>query len=172
MTQPAMQKLLSPRSINKRVKQIGADISKEYRGKTVTVVGVLNGASIFTTDLVKNITVPVEMGFMQVSSYGDSRHGPTKAVEIDLLPNIDVAGKHILLCEDVLDSGNSLDRIREVINALNPASFKICVFADKGLSKIRPHFIGFKVPSHRFLVGYGMDDGGLQRNLTGVFTVG
>lgn len=167
--------LLSSQEIQYALGHLGLQIEHDYQdleaGESLAVVGVLNGAAFFACDLTRKIqAINVEVGFMQLSSYGDSMKSSGN-VKVDMLPNIDVKGRHVLVVEDVLDSGATIEKIREVFETLEPASLKIAVFADKGLTEKKVDYIVFEVPSDKFLIGYGMDSSGLLRNLTDVLVV-
>jgi hypoxanthine phosphoribosyltransferase len=161
--------LLSEDVIQSRISQIADEINKDYADKDLVVIGVLNGACLFTADLVKKLKIPVEIGFMQVSSYGHSKTS-SGAVQLRMPPNIDISGKHVLIVEDVLDSGHTIDKLRRVIEGFLPSSLRFCVFADKKLSQVRVEYTAFEVPN-LFLIGYGMDSSGHLRNLTEVLVV-
>ncbi|KKN75306.1 hypothetical protein LCGC14_0381580 [marine sediment metagenome] len=167
--------LLSSQQIRETITRVGFEVEQKYSTleshEALVVIGVLNGAAFFTCDLTREIrAISVEVGFMQLSSYGSSTKSSGQ-VKIDMLPNIGVKGKHVLVVEDILDTGATIKKIREVFEGLEPASLEIAVFADKGLTEEKVDYVAFEVPSNEFLIGYGMDSSGLLRNLTDVLVV-
>lgn len=159
--------LISAEQIQKRVAQIGAQISKDYKGEQVVAVCVLKGAFIFAADLVRQIEgVEVTMDFMAVSSYGAAAEtsGVVKILK-DL--DTDIGGKHVLLIEDIVDSGLTLHYLGEVMRARNPKTYQICALFDKPSGRkadVAVAYAGFEVPG-RFIVGYGLDYNQQYRNL-------
>lgn len=158
--------LISGSQIKARIAELGALISADYAGKEVLLVGVLKGAIMFMVDLARVITVPLVIDFMAVSSYGTS----TKSSGIvRILKDLDesVEGRHVLLAEDVIDSGLTLEYVKAHLSARNPASLKVVAF----LQKQRPRaeqasadYLGFEIPDV-FVIGYGLDKGEHFRNL-------
>ncbi len=171
-----MKPLLSPDKIATRLGQVADLIQADFRGRQITVVGILNGASIVASDLVKLLPAPLELGFMQVTSYtADAVQDPY--VRVVMPPNIDVYDKHVLIVDDILDSGHSIARIRRYFATLMPASLRFFVFADKGLSNEAVDYVAFSRENmpvgfeNEWVIGYGMDSSGLHRNLPGVFAL-
>lgn len=168
--------LLSWEQIQARLVDLGSQIQEDYRDlietrDSLVVLGVLNGGVYFLCDLTRQITLlDVKIGFMQCSSYGDLRKSSGK-VSVDMMPNVDVEGQHILVVEDVLDSGSTFRKMKEVLSELKPASLKFAVFGDKGQTVEKADYVGFKFSPKDFLIGYGMDSSGLLRNMTSVFVV-
>lgn len=122
-------------------------------------------------DLSRQLTLlNVEVGFMQCSSYGNEQKS-SGDVKVDMMPNVDIKGRHVLVVEDVLDSGNTFRKMREVLSSLEPASVKFAVFGDKKQTTEKADFVGFEFSPSDFLIGYGMDSSGLLRNMTSVFVV-
>lgn len=166
--------LLTKEEIEKRVSELASEIEKEYRGQELIVVGVLKGAAIFMSDLVRKIgkTVDVKMDFMAVSSYGDlsTTSGIVKIVK-DMDTNAE--GKKIILVEDIVDSGLTLYYMRDIMMARNPDSFRTCVLLEKPERKKVDSVIdykGFTIPD-KFVVGYGLDFAGKWRHLPDIWCV-
>lgn len=158
--------LFSEEKIAKTVKTLGEQISKDYNGKKLLLVSVLKGSVVFMADLMRNITVPCEIDFMVVSSYGagTKTSGNVKIVK-DL--NIDIADYDLLIVEDILDSGVTLSTLKKMLEGRKPASVKICTFLDKPERRkadIKADYCGFAVPDE-FIVGYGLDFDEKFRNL-------
>jgi len=158
--------LITETQIQEKVAELGRRISGDYAGKEVIVVGILKGSWIFLADLVRKLTVPVYVDFMTVSSYGASTRtsGVVKTV-MDLKCPLDK--RHVLVVEDILDSGLTLSYIFKNLKLRNPASLKLCVLMDKPAGRraeIEADYVGFVVPDH-FVVGYGADRAEQFRNL-------
>lgn len=165
-----IEKVLVDRdTIAKRVKELGAEITREYEGKTVIIVGVLKGGFIFMADLVREIHQKVELDFISVSSYGNATES-SGIVRIIKDIEKDISNKHVLLVEDLIDSGLTLSHLKQLLSTRNPASIKICTMFDKPSRRkvdMKVDFIGLEVPD-LFIVGYGLDYSGLYRNLPDV----
>lgn len=162
----AQEILLSREDIAKKVKELGARISQDYQGKELLVIGILKGAVTFMTDLVREITVPVSFDFMAVSSYGASTQS-SGVVQIlkDLESNI--IGRHVIIVEDIIDSGLTLKYLIENLKSRNPASIKTCTLLNKPerrKAEIESDYNGFDIPD-KFVVGYGLDYAEKYRNL-------
>ncbi len=158
--------LLNEQQIKQKCEELGAIITKEYQGKNLLLVTVLKGAVVFLSDIMREIKLPAEIDFMIVSSYGSGvkTSGVVKIVK-DL--DGDVKGKDILVIEDILDSGMTLDYIRSILLAREPNSIKICTLLDKpDRRKVNLHsdYVGFEIPDE-FVVGYGLDYDERYRNL-------
>ena len=160
--------LIAEEQIAARVRELGKQISRDYEGKELLLVGVLKGAFVFLSDLVRNISIPVCVDFVAVSSYGDatSSSGIVKVTK-DL--DADVEGKHVLIVEDIVDTGWTLKMsyLTESLRAGKAASVRVCTLLDKPSRRkvdIKLDYVGFEVPN-RFVVGYGLDCDGLCRNL-------
>ncbi len=158
--------LFTEEEIARRVAELGEAISSDYVGGEVYAVGILKGAAIFFADLVRRITVPVRVDFLGVSSYGLEANS-TGVVRI--LRDLDesVAGRHVLLVEDIVDTGLTLAYLRATLEARRPASLRICAFLDKPSRRKVPvavDYLGFTVPDE-FIVGYGLDYAGGYRHL-------
>ena len=158
--------LFDEATIHRRLDELAAKISDDYRDRELTVIAILNGSVILMADLLRRIPLPLKLDCLSVASY----HGGTKTTgelifRQVLLP--DIAGRHILLLDDILDSGVTLATIREKIESLGPQSLRICVLLDKKKPRLRavePDYIGFEIEDE-FVVGYGLDYMERYRNL-------
>ncbi|MBV6508454.1 MAG: Hypoxanthine-guanine phosphoribosyltransferase [Acidimicrobiales bacterium] len=158
--------VLTEHQIRERVAELGARITADYRGRAPVLVAVLKGAAVFVSDLARAIELPVEIDFMAVSSYGSSTR--TSGV-VRLLKDLDsdITGRHVLVVEDIVDSGLTLNYLRRNLRARNPASLEVCALlvregADPTELDIR--YTGHRIPSD-FVIGYGLDVGERYRNL-------
>ena len=158
--------LLSEEQIRERVRALGAQLAEDYRDKNPTMVCILKGAIVFYTDLVRAMPVHLTMDFMAVSSYGS---GTTSSGQVkinkDLSENIE--GRDIIVVEDILDSGNTLSYLFQLLQARHPASVRLCTLLDKPSRRTKPvelHYSGFTIPDY-FVVGYGLDYDEKYRNL-------
>lgn len=150
--------LISEEQIQKRVKELGEQINRDYAGKTPVVICMLKGAIVFFSDIVRNLDIPLTMEFVRLSSY---RNGTTSG-EMELITdvNIDIEGKDILIVEDVVDSGKTLSFFTELLKKRNPASVKICAFLDKPDKRqvpITADYVAFEEINCGFVIGYGLD---------------
>lgn len=158
--------LLTEEVIKEKIKELGAKISREYKDRNLLVVGILKGSVVFTADLIKNINIPCELDFMAVSSYGNSSEtsGIVRILK-DLDTNID--DKDIIIVEDIVDSGVTLDYLQRYLKARNAKSIKIAALLSKPArrkTEINVEYLGFEVPDE-FIVGYGLDYAEKYRNL-------
>jgi hypoxanthine phosphoribosyltransferase len=162
-----IEKVLVPEEeIKKRVQELGDRISKDYDGEEIVVICVLKGASIFFADLCRAITVHMKMDFMGISSYGDAQK-TSGIVKITKDCDTSITGKHVLIVEDIMDSGYTLTYLVRMLKERQPASVKIACLLDKPSRReveITPDYCGFTVPNE-FVVGFGLDYKGLYRNL-------
>ena len=166
MQQDVLRVLLSEEEIRAKCKEMGARISQEYKGKNLMLVTVLKGAVVFLADLMRQIDVPAEIDFMVVSSYGS---GVKSSGVVKIVKDLDVplAGKDILIVEDILDSGLTLSYIKELLESRGPRSIRIATLLDKPDRREAPitaDYVGFVVPD-QFIVGYGLDYAEKYRNL-------
>ena len=154
--------LYSEEQLAKRVKEMAEEISKDYAGKDLLVVGILKGSVLFTSDLIKNISIPCEIDFMAVSSYGNSAQ--TSGV-VRILKDLDsdIENKHVLIVEDIVDTGTTLSYLLEYLKARKAASIEIVALLDKEARRTS-NYKGFDVPDE-FIVGYGIDYAEKYRNL-------
>ncbi|MBO8127731.1 MAG: hypoxanthine phosphoribosyltransferase [Peptococcaceae bacterium] len=164
--------LISAEQIQDKVRQMGAVISRDYQGKDLVVVGILKGSVLFLADLIRYITVPLSIDFVAVSSYGAST---TSSGVVRILKDLEesIEGKHVLIVEDIIDTGLTLKYLLENLWARNPADVKVCVLLDKPERRkvdVKIHYQGFSIPD-KFVVGYGLDYNEHYRNLPGVWTL-
>ncbi len=158
--------LISEAELDTKNADLGKQITQDYKGKEILVVGILKGSSIFMSDLIREIDLPLQIDYMVVSSYGTSTEssGVVRIVK-DLQHSIE--GKHVLIVEDIVDTGLTLAYIQEILKGRGPASVKICTLLDKPARRkknIELDYIGFEVPDE-FIVGYGIDYAEHYRNL-------
>lgn len=158
--------LISEEQLAAKVAELGAAISRDYEGKKLMILGVLKGSVVFMADLLRHITIPVEMDFMAVSSYGA---GVKTTGVVKILKDLDrlIESYHVLVVEDILDSGMTLSYLTELLRDRGPASVRIATLLDKPERRkvdIAPDYVGFTVPDE-FVVGYGLDYAELYRNL-------
>ncbi|MEK6546620.1 MAG: hypoxanthine phosphoribosyltransferase [Nitrospinota bacterium] len=158
--------LITEDMIKKRVKELGETISADYTGREIFAIGILKGAWIFMADLVRNIKIPVMCDFIGVSSYADATVSSERVRLISDI-RIPVNGKDVLLIDDIIDTGFSINFVKEYIKSKGPASIKLCVLLDKPSRRkvdIHVDYKGFTIPD-RFVVGYGLDYAERYRNL-------
>ena len=147
---------ISRKEISSRVEQLGREISNDYQGKELHLVGVLNGAFIFLADLARQLSIPCQICFLQASSYKDQK---VSTGQVILMHNLDLSGKDVLVVEDIFDTGLTLKHIREDLNIQKPASLEICTLLNKRIPdkvSVDVKYIGFEI-ENRFVVGYGLD---------------
>lgn len=158
--------LLSEEVVDSRIKALGEQISKDYEGKEVHLVGVLKGSVFFICELAKRITVPVTLDFMSVSSYGmDTKSSGVVRIVKDLDESI--KGRDVIVIEDIVDSGNTLSYLLEMLSDRKPESLRLCTLLDKPERRRKPvkvDYVGFQIPDE-FVVGYGLDYAQKYRNL-------
>ncbi|MBK8943823.1 MAG: hypoxanthine phosphoribosyltransferase [Ignavibacteriae bacterium] len=164
--------LISEEKILNRVKELGEQISKEYQGKLPILIGVLNGSFIFLSDLVKKINIHVEIDFFKLSSYGDAKIS-TGDVKLIKELNADINERHIIIVEDIVDTGLSIQFIKDILKNHKPASVKIASLLVKPESlkyKAKIDYIGFEIPN-KFVIGYGLDYAQKFRNLNSIYAL-
>lgn len=158
--------LLSEDVINTRIRELAAQIDADYAGESVTLLCTLKGAVFFACELAKRITIPVFMEFIQTASYEGTQSTGTVSMKLDI-PEEDVTGKHLIIIEDVIDTGRTLSVVKEMMLKRNPASLKVCTLLDKHECRVVPFegdYIGFTI-GNEFVVGYGLDVDQKYRNL-------
>lgn len=158
--------LIDEETLMNRVKELGEQITEDYRGKDLIVICILKGAILFTSDLVKEIKLPMAIDFMAVSSYGTSTKS-SGVVRILKDLDIEIEGKHVLIVEDIVDTGLTLNYLVENLQTRKPASIKICCCLDKPERRQAPvkvNYVGFNIPDE-FVIGYGLDYAEEFRNL-------
>jgi hypoxanthine phosphoribosyltransferase len=176
-------KVLIPRvEIEKRVRELGAEITKDYAGESVNLVGVLKGAAIFLSDLARQIQLDASFDFIGVSSYGNRPSPPQELKsgwdstgEVKLTKDVDqsLKGKNIILVEDILDTGLTMTYLKQLLQARQPKSLKVAALLDKPSRRKLPlegDYVGFKIPDE-FVVGYGLDYAEKYRNLADICIV-
>ena len=166
MAQNISEVLLSEAAIQKRVHELGEEISRDYQGKEVILLCILKGACIFFSDLARAMTIHMQMDFMGISSYGDAQK-TSGIVRISKDMDVSITGKHVIIAEDIMDSGLTLTHLTRLLSSRNPASLRICCLLDKPERReceITPDYYGFIIPN-KFVVGYGLDYCGEYRNL-------
>lgn len=164
--------LIDKQKIKARVQELGKQISKEYEGKFPIVIGILNGSFIFLSDLVKEIDIHCEIDFFKLSSYGDEKISSGNVKMLKEL-NADINERHVIIVEDIVDTGLSIKFIKEVMQNYNPASFKIASLLVKPESlkyKLKIDYIGFEIPN-KFVIGYGLDYAQKYRNLNSIYAL-
>ncbi len=162
--------ILSPEKIKERVKELGRQITADYRQKDMVVIGILKGAFIFMADLVRHIDLPMAMDFVRLQSYGSSTESSgqisiTKDVELSL------KDKHVLIVEDIIDTGYTLKYLKEMLRLHDTASIKLCCLIDKKERRkvdVEADYVGFEI-ERGFLVGYGLDYDEQYRQLPGIY---
>lgn len=167
MDEDIKQVLFSEKEIAGIIDRLGAQISEDYRDKNLLLVGILKGSVVFMSDLMRRIDIPCKIDFMALSSYGDSTRS---SGVIRLLKDLstDIAGYDVLVIEDILDSGNTLAHLHELLLLRNPKSLRICTFFDKPerrvVKNLTADYVGAVIPDE-FIVGYGLDYAEKYRNL-------
>ncbi len=149
--------LITAEDIRKRIKEIGEEISLDYHGKNPVLVTVLRGAIVFLCDLVREISIPVTLDFLSISSYSGQTHTGIVRILKDLDENIE--NQHVILIEDIIDTGLTLNYILRTLNEKRPTDVRVCTLLDKKVRRIVDipiDYIGFEIPDE-FVVGYGMD---------------
>ena len=158
--------VFTPEELADKTQALGENISRDYAGKELLVVGILKGASMFTMDLVRQITIPLELDFIAVSSYGS---GASSSGEVKILKDtsINIRGKNVILCEDIIDSGITMAKLLPLLRERRPASLRLCALLSKPSRRVVPvdiDYCGWEVPDE-FIVGYGLDYAEKYRNL-------
>lgn len=163
---------LTEEVIQTRIKEMAEQISQDYNGKIPIFIGVLNGAFIFLSDLIKNVSINCEIDFFKLSSYGDSKISSGNVRMLKEL-NCDVNERDIIIVEDIVDSGLSIKYIEEIFSKHKPNSMKVCSLLMKPESlkyNVKIDYIGFKIPS-KFVIGYGLDYAQKYRNLKTIYSL-
>ncbi len=159
--------LISEEQIKNRIRELGEELTREYADKNPVIVGVLKGVVVFYSDMIRQIKVPCQLDFMWISSYSGTDSTGTMTVKRDV--SADIKGRHVLILEDIFDTGNSLDYTVKHLLSKEPASLKICTLLDKperrkpGIT-LKADYVGFTIPN-AFVVGYGLDYNEYYRNL-------
>ena len=158
--------LFSEEALRQRVSELAAQIDRDYAGKEPLLISILRGSFVFMADLVRSITLPCTVDFMAVSSYGS---GTVSSGQVKIVKDLSepIEGKDILVVEDILDSGNTLSYLFQLLDARHPASIRLCTLLDKPERRTKPvavQYTGFTIPDE-FVVGYGLDYDEKYRNL-------
>jgi len=158
--------MISEEQIEKRVRELAEQISKDYEGKDIHLIVILKGSVFFSCELAKRLTIPVTMDFMSVSSYGSET---VSSGRVRILKDLDesIQGKDVLIVEDIIDSGNTLAYLKDMLSARSPKSLEICTLLDKPdrrVTNVYVKYVGFVIPDE-FVVGYGLDYDQYYRNL-------
>jgi hypoxanthine phosphoribosyltransferase len=161
---------LTEDQIQQRIKELSAEISRDYEGKNPVFIGVLNGSFIFLSDLIRNVDIDCEVDFFKLSSYGDEKISSGRVRLIKEL-NCEVNGRHLIIVEDIVDTGLSIKFIEELIETHTPASMRVVSLLVKPNSlkyNAKIDYIGFNIPSE-FVIGYGLDYAQKYRNLRSIY---
>ncbi|MBR4139488.1 MAG: hypoxanthine phosphoribosyltransferase [Lachnospiraceae bacterium] len=163
-----IKEMISQEKLEGRIKELGAQISKDYEGKSVHLICILKGSAFFACELAKYITVPVTMDFMQCSSYGaDTQSSGVVKLAKDLDETI--TGKNVIVIEDIIDTGRTLSHLVTLLKHRDPASLVLCTLLDKPerrvVDDVNVDYVGFQIPDE-FVVGYGLDYAQNHRNLS------
>jgi hypoxanthine phosphoribosyltransferase len=158
--------LIPERVLQERIAALADAVSRDFRGKDLVLVGILKGGVMFMVDLARHLSIPLDMDFMAISSYGNSTES---SGVVRILKDLDepVTGKHVLIVEDIIDTGLTLQYLVEILGKRGPAGLTICALLDKekaGDKVLVPAYVGFRIPD-RFVVGYGLDYAQKYRNL-------
>jgi hypoxanthine phosphoribosyltransferase len=158
--------LIDEETLAARVAELGAEVSSDYQGRDLLLIGVLKGAVFFMADLMRHLTVPCEVDFMAISSYGDSTDS-SGIVRILKDLDINIEGRDVLVVEDIIDSGLTLSYLMRNLESREPASLEVCALLTKPARReidVPVRYVGFEIPN-RFVVGYGLDFAERYRNL-------
>jgi hypoxanthine phosphoribosyltransferase len=159
--------LIDEQTIQNRIKELAEEINRDYTGKDLLLICILRGGIVFMVDLMRHITVPLQVDFMAVSSYGAGARQSGGSVRLSLDLKTDIRGKDVLLVEDIVDSGNTIAYVLEFLQTRQPRSLKVCTLLDKEDRRETPvaiHYRGFSIPN-KFVFGYGLDLDDYYRNL-------
>ncbi|MGL4344844.1 MAG: hypoxanthine phosphoribosyltransferase [Cellulosilyticaceae bacterium] len=166
MNQDIEKVLFSEAQLSERIAELGAEITADFKGENLLVLGILKGSNIFMADLVRQINMPMKLDFMMVSSYGNASES-TGVVKIIKDVEYAIEDQHVLIIEDIIDSGLTLKYLKKLLETRNPKSVKICTLLDKPSRRkeqVEVNYIGYEVPDE-FIVGYGIDYAEHYRNL-------
>ena len=158
--------LISREKVEERIKELAKEIEKDYAGKELVCVGLLKGSVMFMADLIKAVDLDLRIDFMKVSSYGSGTNS-TGVVKILKDVDVDLAGKDVLIVEDIIDTGLTIVNVKDFLSKKNPNSVKVCTLLDKPsrrLVEVKGEYVGFEIPDE-FVVGYGLDLDEKYRNI-------
>ena len=159
--------LITEEQLRNRIAELGSQISRDYQGKEILLICILRGGIMFLTDLMRQLSVPHAVDFMAVSSYGAGARESSGQVRINMDLSMDIKDRHVLLVEDIVDSGNTIASVLSLLESRQPASLKVCTLLDKSEARkaeVPIHYTGFKIPA-KFVFGYGLDLDEYYRNL-------
>jgi len=164
--------LITEKEIKEKIEELGKKITKDYKGKDLVFIGVLRGAVVFMADLARAISIPMIFDFIAISSYGAATES---SGVVRILKDLDetIEGKDVLVVEDIIDTGLTLDYLLRILKSRKPASLKVCTLLNKNARrkvKVKVDYSGFDIPN-KFVVGYGLDYEGKFRNIPYVFTL-
>lgn len=157
-------------AIQARVQELGLEISRDYEGRTPILIGVLNGSFMFIADLMRTITIDCEVDFWKLSSYGAKKVSSGEVTELKKV-DADLHGRHVIVVEDIVDTGQSIEYVMERIREYGPASLSVVTLLHKveaAESDVALDYVGFRIPN-LFVIGYGLDYGQLSRNLPEIY---
>ncbi len=166
LTAAVSEVLVDEATLQARIAELGAEVTRDYRGRDLFLVGVLKGAIFFMADLMRHIDLPCEVDFMAISSYGD-RVDSSGIVRILKDLDVSIEGRNVLIVEDIVDSGLTLSYLMRNLEARQPASLEVCALLTKPerrTNEVECRYVGFEIPN-RFVIGYGLDFGEWYRNL-------
>ncbi|MBN1560338.1 hypoxanthine phosphoribosyltransferase [candidate division KSB1 bacterium] len=168
----AFRVLITRQKLQKRIRELGREITHDYRGKEPIVIGILNGCFVFISDLVREIELDLEIDFLKISSYGDAQ---VSSGNVTMLKDVDanIHDRHVLVVEDIVDTGVSLKYLEEKLKALHPASLKFVTLLykkDKAKIHFNIDYVGFEIPDE-FVIGYGLDHKQILRNLPAIYVM-
>ncbi len=158
--------LFSEEELDKRIRALGEEISRDYAGEEITIICILKGASFFACELAKRIEIPTYIDFMRISSYGDEMES---SGDVKIVQDLDepIRGKNVIVVEDIVDSGRSMHYLFEILKSRGAKSLKLCALlnkADRRVTEVNIDYLGFEIPD-KFVVGYGLDYAQKYRNL-------
>lgn len=162
----SIEVMYSEEEVNKKILELGRQITEEFRGKEITMICILKGAAAFACELAKRIDLPVELEFMRCSSYGNETES-SGVVKIDLDLDRPIRGKNVLIVEDIIDTGRTMSYLMDILHDRGPASLRLCALLDKPdrrVADVKIDYTGFVIPDE-FVVGYGLDYAQKYRNL-------
>ena len=167
MDKDILEILLTEEQIQSKIRELGQILTEEYKDKNPVIVGVLKGVVVFYADMIRHIKTPCQMDFMWISSYRGTSSTGKMLVRQDI--SADIKGRHVLILEDIFDTGNSLEFTVNHLKSKEPASIKICTFLDKPEGRrpgvtLKADYVGYTIPN-KFVVGYGLDYNEHYRNL-------
>jgi hypoxanthine phosphoribosyltransferase len=159
--------LIDSNPLRARITELGRQITADYQGRTLVLIGILKGSMLFLSDLMRQIEVPHTIDYMDVTSYGIGARATTGDVRILMDLSSSIEGRHVLIVEDIIDSGHTMDHVMRLLEARRPASLKVCTLLDKVERRevpVKLDYVGFEIPNV-FVFGYGLDIDEYYRNL-------